>query len=140
MEDEQQQKSGIKTYNKEPKPRVAVAQPRVESATPEQEIEPQLIVKCPTETVVKSLKRPIPNYINQYEEENPAKNMQSKKHTQCTTTQEEILSAMERKSIAPTACQCARQNFQRIFLCDSDNAVMDANGYLLQYRHLMARL
>ena len=139
MEDEQQQKSGIKTYNKEPKPRVAVAQPRVESATPEQEIEPQLIVKCPTETVVKSLKRPISTYIYQNEEETKNQNTRSRKHTQRTITQEAILLAMESTSSAPTVCQYASQNFPRKLFCDLVNAVMDANVEILQYRHLIAR-
>ena len=46
------QKNSIKTYNKEPQPRVAVSQPRVERTTPEQEIDPQLIVECLKEAVV----------------------------------------------------------------------------------------
>ena len=46
------QKNSIKTYNKEPQPRVAVPQTRMERTTPEQEIEPQLIVEYPTEAVV----------------------------------------------------------------------------------------
>ena len=46
---------------------------------------------------------------------------------------------MESTFSSPTACQCDSQNFPRLFLCDLANAVMDSNGELLQYRHLMAR-
>ena len=98
-----------------------------------------MIVKFPTEAVVKSLKRPIPNYISQDEEETTAQNTRSRKHIQLTITQEEILSATESTSSAPTACQCASRNFPRQLLCDLANEVMDANGELLQYRHLTAR-
>ena len=44
--DKQPKNNSIKTYNKEPQPKVAVPQTRVESTKPEQEIYPQLIVKC----------------------------------------------------------------------------------------------
>ena len=46
---------------------------------------------------------------------------------------------MEIKSIAPTACQYSSWNFQRRLLFDLSNAVMDANGEILQYLHIMAR-
>ena len=55
--DKQPKNNSIKTYNKEPQPRVAVPQPMVESTTPEQEIEPQLIVECPTKGFFESLRR-----------------------------------------------------------------------------------
>ena len=103
------------------------------------EIETHLIVEYPTEAVVESLKRPIPNYIYQYEEETPAQNTRSRKHIQLTATQEAILSAMESTSSSPTACQCTSRYFPRQLLCDLDNEVMDANGELLQYCHLMDR-
>ena len=41
--------------------------------------------------------------------------------------------------ITPTARQCASKKPPRQFLCYLVNAFMDANGELLQYRHLMAR-
>ena len=46
---------------------------------------------------------------------------------------------MESTYSAPTARQCASHNFPRQLLCNLANAVMDANGELLQYRDLMAR-
>ena len=66
----------------------------MESITPEQEIEPQLIVECPKEEVFESLKFPIPNFISQDEEEVPAQNTWSSKHIQRTITQEAILLAV----------------------------------------------
>ena len=98
-----------------------------------------MIVKFPTEAVVESLKRPIPNYIYQDEEETTAQNTRSRKHIQLTITQEAILLATESTSSAPTVCQYASRNFPRQLLCDLANEVMDANGELLQYRHLTAR-
>ena len=86
---------------------MVVPQPRAENTTPEQNIEPQFIVECPTEAAVKSLKRPIHNYISQYEEGAPTQNTQSRNHIQHTITQEAILSATESTSSAPTARQCA---------------------------------
>ena len=49
-------------------PRVAVPQPGVGVTVQEQVKEPQFIVACTTEAVVNSMKRPIHNYISQYEE------------------------------------------------------------------------
>ena len=46
---------------------------------------------------------------------------------------------MESTSSAPTACQCASRKFPIQLVCDLANAVMDTNGELLQYLHLMAR-
>ena len=105
----------------------------------EQEIEPQLIVEFPTEAVVESLMRPIPNYISQDEEETPSQNKRSIKHIHCTITQQLIILAMESTSSAPTDRQCDIQKFSRKLLCDLANAVMDTNGAILQYRHLMDR-
>ena len=45
---------------------------------------------------------------------------------------------MESTSIAPTAYQCDRLKLLRKLVCDLDNEVMDANGELLQYCHIMA--
>ena len=80
-----------------------------------------------------------PNFISQYEEEAPAQNTRSIKHIQRTITQEVILSFMEMTSSAPTVCQCASRKFPIQLVCDLANAVMDTNGELLQYLHLMAR-
>ena len=66
--DKQPKNNSIKTYNKDPQPRVYVPQTRVESTTLEQYIEPQLILEFPMEAVVESLKRPIHNYISHDEE------------------------------------------------------------------------
>ena len=137
--DNQPENNSIKTYNKEPQPKVAVPQTRVESTKPEQEIYPQLIVKRPKEAVVESLKRPIPNYTPQDKEEMPAQNTRSRKHIQRTIIQESILSEMEITSSAPTARQCTSINLPRKLLCDLSNAVVDASEEILQYRHLMAR-
>ena len=90
-----------------------------------------MIVECPTEAVVESLKRPIPNYIPQDKKETPAQNMRSRKHIQRTITQEEILVAMESTSSAPNSRQCSSRKFPRQLLCYLANAVMDANGELL---------
>ena len=49
----QPEKNDIKTYNTEPQTRMAVPQPMVEITTLEHEVEPQFIVKCMTEAVVK---------------------------------------------------------------------------------------
>ena len=135
---DKQPKNSVKTYNIDPQPRVAVPQPRVQSTTPKQEIDTQLIAECLTEAVVKSLKRPIPNYIYQDEEETPARNMRSRKYIQRTIIQEAIFSAMDSTSSAPTARQCASRNSSTQFLCDLANAIMDDNGELLQYSHLMS--
>ena len=118
---------------------MAVPQPRVESTTPEQEIEPQLIVQFLMELFVKSLIRLIPYYVSQDEEETPAQNTRSRKNIQHTITQEAILAGMESTYSSPTARQCSSPNFRRQMLCDLSNAVMDANGELLQYFHLMVR-
>ena len=85
------------------------------------------------------MKRPFPNYIPQDEEETPAQNTLPRKYIQRTITQEAILSAMEIKSSAPTARQRDSQKLPRQLLCDLANALMDSNGELLQYLHLMAR-
>ena len=57
--------------------------------------------------------------------------MRSRKLIQCTITREEILSAMESTSSAPTTRQCASKKFPRPLLCDLANAVMYVNGELL---------
>ena len=100
----------------------------MERTTPEQEIEPQFIVKCTTEAVSESLNLPIPNYIYQDEEETPAQNMRSRKHIQHTINQEAILSAMESIYIATATRQCASRKLPRHLLCDLANTVMDSSG------------
>ena len=42
-------------------------------------------------------------------------------------------------SIDPNACKYASQKHPRKLLCDLVNAVIDANGELLQYLHLIDR-
>ena len=82
---------------------MAVPEPRVGVTVPEQVEEPQLIVACPAEAVVESLKRHIPNYISKDEEEVPDHNTWSGKHIQRTINQESILSAMDITSSDTTA-------------------------------------
>ena len=105
---------------------------------PEQEIEPQLIFECLTEAIVESLKRTTPNYIYQAEEEIRAQNTWSRKCIKRTITQEAILAAMESTYSSPTARQCASRKSPRQLLCDLANVIMDANGEILKYLHLMA--
>ena len=85
--DKQLKNNDIKTYNKDPQPRVAVPQPSMGFIVTEQVEEPQFIVAFPTEAVVNSLKWPLSNYISQDEEEAPAQNNRLRKNIQRTITQ-----------------------------------------------------
>ena len=58
--------------------------------------------------------------------------MRSRNYIQHTIIEEEILSAMESTSSAPTARKCASQKLPRQLLCDLVNVFMDANGELLK--------
>ena len=83
----------------EPPPRVLTPTPRVNAPSPRVEIEPQLVVACPTDAnFVNSEKRPnypMPNYISQDKVEAPAHNTRAQRSNPLSITQETILSCIE---------------------------------------------
>ena len=117
--------------------------PRVEEPPQRVDVSPGLIVTYPTEAVVKSSKEDLPtqdhiNYITQDEEEAPAHNNRTRKGTQ-SITQELMLAAVEMSTAQPTTRNLASIKFPMQMLCEMEGAIMDVNGDLLEYRHLMKR-
>ena len=117
--------------------------PRVDEPPPRVDVSPGLIVAYPTEAVVKSSKEALPtqyhrNYITQDEEEAPAHNTRTGKGTR-PITQELILAAVEMSTAEPTLRNLASRKFPMRMLCEMAGAIMDVNGDLLEYRHLMKR-
>ena len=115
--------------------------PRVEEPPPRVDVSPGLIVAYPTEAVVKSSKEALPtqyhrNYITQDEEEAPAHNTRTRKGTQ-SITQELMLEAVEMYTAQPTPINIASRKFPMQMICDMAGAIMDVNGDLLEYRHIM---
>ena len=103
---------------------------------------PQLIGVCPINAVIASEQgscRPLPNYITQEEAETPSHNTRSRREIPRTITHEALLVTMEMTTSRPTARNLASRKFPLQLLCEFAGAVMDSNGELLQYRHLMAR-
>ena len=127
----------------EPPPRVPTPTPRVNAPSPRVETEPRLVVACPTDAnFVNSEKQPnypMPNYISQDEAEAPAHNTRARRPQQLSITQETILSCIEMSTAKPSARNLSSRKFPMQMLCEIAGAVMDANGELLQYRHLIKR-
>ena len=123
------------------------SQPTAESpeevALPRVPNEPQLIVACPTDAVVTSERQypcpPLPNYITQEDSDAPANNTRARRGATRSITQETILQCMEVSSASFNPKNLASRKFPLQFLCEMAGAVMDTNGDLLQYRHLIKR-
>ncbi|KAL7532914.1 hypothetical protein ACHAXR_004935 [Thalassiosira sp. AJA248-18] len=132
--------------NKTFKTQQSVALPRVQKATGEAPLtSPRLVVACPSEAVVESKRHPfpdlnIPKYkaiIIEKQTEAPAHNTRSRKEIPRTITQEAMLTAVKMSSTNTTARNLAGRKFPMKLLCELAGAVMDANGELMQYRHLI---
>ena len=146
--------NGIRTHPTTPIPRVDAPLPRVEEEEPQPRVEdtipplqivppPEMIVACPTDAFV-PIEKPndhsnLPNYISQDEFEPPARRTRSNRRVERSITQETILSCMEFTSVQLKPKNLASRKFPMQFLCEFAGAVMDANGELLQYRHLIKR-
>jgi hypothetical protein len=88
----------------------------------------------------------VPYFITQDKEtemalqyEHIVANTQSKTQLR-TLTQEAMLSCIKLSQTIVTPLQLARCKFPMQLLCNMANAIIDTNGELLQYQHLMARL
>ena len=117
--------------------------PGVEEPPPRVDVSPGLVVAWPTEAGVEASKESLStqdhrNYITQDEEESPAHNTQTIKVTR-SITQEIMLAAVEMSTAQPTPRNLASRKFPMQMLCAMAEAIMDVNGDLLEYRHLMKR-
>ena len=125
--------------------------PRVPTRAQKTKESTRLVVACPSVAVIESKWHPfpslnIPKYkgytpesIFQEQKEVPAHNTRSRKELPRSITQETVLSAMEMSNTNVTARNLAARKFPMQLLCELAGAVMDANGELLQYRHLIKR-
>ena len=145
--------NGIQLLPQEEIPTIEEPIPRVDKAPNQEEYStedpsprvpnaPQLIVAYPSDAVVPTREdssSSIPNYISQDDEQIPTYNTRSRRAITRSITQEALLSTMEVTTSRPSAKNLASKKFPLQLLCEFAGAVMDSNGELLQYRHLMAR-
>ena len=106
-------------------------------------ISPELVVAWPTEAVVEFSKEALPtqdlrNYISQDEKEAPEHNTQARKGTR-SIIQEMMLAAVEMSPAQPTPRNLASRKFPMQIFCEMVGSIMDVNGDLLEYRHLIKR-
>ena len=106
---------------------------------------PQAVVAYPAENSVES-RPPLtieeesePPLIFEEESEAPANNTRARKSIPRTIRQEALIAAMEVTSSNVTARNSASRKYPLQLLCELAGAVMDENGKLLQYRHLISR-
>ena len=116
---------------------------RVEEPPPRVDSSPGLIVACPTEAVDKSSKEVRPthdhrNHSKQDEEEAPAHNTRTRKGTR-SITQELMMAAVEMSTAQAGLRNLASRKSPIQMLCEMVVSIMDVNGDLLEYRHLMKR-
>ena len=116
---------------------------RVEELPPRVDVSPGMIVAYPTEAVDKLSKESRTtqdhrNHRTQDEEEAPAHNTRARKGTR-SITQELMLAAVEMSTAQPTPINLASRKFPMQMLCEMAGAIMDVNGGLLEYIHLMKR-
>ena len=85
---------------------------------------------------------PLPNYISQEEPDEPDEptfQRRSRRVAARSFTQEAILTAVEITTCHLDPAKLAQRKFPKQLICELAGAVMDRNGDLLEYRHLMKR-
>ena len=115
----------------------------MEEPPPRVDASPGLIVAYRKEAVDKSSKEARPtqdhkNHRKQDEEEAPAHNNRARKGTR-SITKELMMAAVEMSTAQPTPRNLASRKFSMKILCEMARAIMDVDGDLLEYRHLMKR-
>ena len=119
-------------------------QNRVEEPPPRVNASQGLIVAYPKEAVYKASKEAQTtqdhrNHSKQDEEEAPAHNNRARKGMR-SITQELMMAAVEMTTVQPTLRNLASRKFPMQMLCEMAVSIMDMNGNLLEYRHLMKRV
>ena len=125
--------NGIKTYKED------IPSPRAQTPPPRAQKDPRLIVASSVVSNAACPKKANSTIIMQSESDAPANNTRARKSIVRTIPQEAVLSAMELSQARVSAKSAASRKYPLQLLCDWANTVMDANGELLQYRHLIKR-
>ena len=101
-----------------------------------------LVVACPPAVVASKVgsKHPMPlfpNYITKEQPEEPAFQRKPKRVAALAFNQKDILTAVKITECKLNPEKLAQQIFPKQLICGLAGAVMDKNGAILEYRHLM---